>query len=717
MNNENIYLKNRTVKNILNIDLPEQTADNLSLDVRLREMINQFQRTGLYYFDDYFSFYRKDIEEVLEETNGQMTKRLEIVTRFLLLVSLSTQTAGIAAEYLYKIVNELAENKDELKKLVDLLTANLSASQLAKLEAAYFSKNNEKNPNRPTTFAHFLINLYSSHSDVGPVNNYNYSTSFFSLDEHMKEAVCWQKLEFSESGNPDLSRLAAAIATKVWLFKVPLLKKYCEEKQIDFLSLSFTQRIEHTKAALEHFSEEEKNKILDGAVELELKKRKKRFKPETRKKFLNKRTSIGAELEVGLIPYEAISTYFFYESMDREKSDLFDSRPVKNITEAVANYKDLESQAAICDRNFGIVGQLIKQVQTGQGIENQTELIKQLVGQMVNQEKKALFSKYLEQGSEVNEQFLKFFQDYWKVESLRLKFAIVKAKEALESFLKNEDSHEREIYSLFRHHMSQIRLISKHRTGTDAYGEYRLDFAKGKLKSTAAFYTREMWDLAEAAFHDMDLDNKPTQITVGWEIDSITEMLNPMKEMYKELSVLNFAAFVSGWANRKFITDLIKKQVGKDERLVKSWRNTGRGELLRDRGIPGQLEFRGFSPGKYDQPRLLEAVGYLSTAARGYVAIKLNESIKTRKEFAPDRKLAAVWKKFKKGVIAIQQKFPGSTPSLENANSWSSSEYNSGIDNFFKKIVEDWDKDDGVSAEMRKLIRATVKEIKKILGD
>lgn len=721
---------------------------------------------------DVFDDFRYLISEMVEQGAKVFNKNLEIVSNLLLWFSLSndTQVSAFIEVNLSKIVDIFAHDEKEFNKLYRMITEkHFRESQLQKLLKIHFG---EAEPLESLTLEKKVIFIKKLIAFiVGRSTNKflskNDSVSFLALDNHIKEAKIWRELELKESGNEDYARLAGTIATKIWLFKEPLLKRYCQEFTIDFVNLSFSQRAELTKKALDHFSDDEITTILDGAVLTELNKRKQQFPEEKRVRFVGKRVSMGAEFETGAMPFELATNFAWYENIDRERfgDSVVFKDSFNNLFELLAKYRDLRETFLVTKSCLLEIEKIENDFSTSEIDQKKlTTRVNSLIAKIRVSDIKEKFIQYVESGGEVNLALVGVLKQFFTAQLKDSERQMLVARNSFYDFLYAKDQRRKyeevaetstdllssmrdeahQLKDIFVHHLAESQAIG-HTISADAHGELGADFVRGGLKDNYRFYSREIWELAKAGFHDLELESRPIHLTVGFkslvdEIEFFKGDLPPRKKLEKQsklnkdilrnFSIINFAFTVAGFANRSFVFDLKKQMAekGKEELSFYGFTDTGRNQVLRKREDSESrivaMEFRDFSPDIKNIPRLFESVGDISTAAKANLVIEHNTAI-SRRKFRIDRQLNKIWQHFENEVLKIYEMFPADCPDIDDANlfsahSWSdSSSYSEKLRKvaiFYQKIITDWDKPDGVVALMRRLIIKTQKRVDKVFA-
>lgn len=698
------------------------------------------------------------LEKYLENKNLKFDKNIQYCTAVLLRLTISDHESYVqtANNELKKIIEALKNNQTEFNRLYNYILKYFSKSQISKLNQAYLKKEtNFESAENKFKFLLKIVELIAPNSTKEKnIVNENEPQEFLGLDKHVREAVAWKELEYSRSKNKDLSRLAGAIAVKVWLFKEPLLKKYCEFKKIDFNSLKFSQKAKLTKKAMGYYSKDKIAEILDEAVEKELEKRKKTFSPELKTKYKNKRVSIGVELETGIPPFEIATMFSWYENIDRKSAgdSLVFAQTFEQIFEDFAKYKDIQQNMDILEKCELIITKNDKKRKSKEIIEK----VKSIINDIENTKVKNSFLDFLEKSKSVSMEFVTFLKKYLDTElqiakakyySFKIKQKYEKRKydsvagDEMEGIDENLPDKSHQLMDVFRHHMGQIQSLN-HSVNGDAYGEYNLDYFRGNLKNSHRFYLREIWELSKAGFHDLELKDRPLHVTIGWKNDDDKEdddeennELIPddswevirseiiKKDEYimlqKEASILNFALLTSGWGNKDFIFKLNQRK-NADSKLISDYSDSGRASIIRSRlkrkkngkFIISAVEFRDFSTNQRDLPRLLQSLEQLGTAMRGFLTLEGNKK-NNQKKHNVDKKLHKIWLTFAKKVEDIHDKFDDAPP-LYDANSWINNDCSEKVNSYYKKLIEDFNKPDGVVIEMRNLIRKTVAEIEAV---
>lgn len=665
-------------------------------------------------------------------------------------------------------------NDGSYNEFYDLLTENLSSSQLKKLYDAFVPEEAlpevtaklktrkrkkqertrkraiKKRNNRTVSIKNrvkvteAIINLMDNRNRYGSTPNSvnsNYKVSFFGLDDSAREAVCWRELEREKTGNKDLARLAGAVAWNIWLFKKPLLQKYCEEKGIEYKKLGFLETAELTKEAMAYFSEEEIGEILDGAVERKMKGYERRYVEGAKEKKKGHAVSIGAEFEIIKPKFELGLIYAWYESLDREKrgDKLTDNPKIEEGFMLLAEVKDAK-------RDYEY---LFKELEALEEFLNGPYIKGMPPGDLKNLKKRR---------KEYRQNLKKAEKYYLGITKLLEKLLLIPDEESTYS---PQNSFSRstgwvdfpkvsdiaiEAFDMFTHHMSQLQSLG-HRHTTDSFGEHAFDFNEGdSTRDPYGLYLREIWELAEGGFHDLEVDRRPLHVTLGfYEYALEAKEKNRAKfleigyndfsngkelKIYQESSLLNFVMYSTGWANRELIEsfrDLDRKKKKRKQRAtIVSFKDTGRSTAIRARheGTTALgLEFRMFAPSKRDLPRLFSALGDLGTAMVSYIKINEGGSDKIDKV---DLELAEVWGDFREKAMNIYMSGFSENYKLKliqsgeykklffDANYWVKGNPDF-VNQFYRKMSDDFDQPEGVVADMRTLVRDTKRKVKDIL--
>lgn len=582
-----------------------------------------------------------------------------------------------------------------------------------------------------------LIELFASTSYNKSVSES--SAGFLGLDRAGKEAVCWQQLELSRSNNEDLSRLAGAIAWKVWLLKNPLLKKYCLDNGIEFNDLSFSKRAELTKKAVETYSEEERTSILDQAVEKELERRKKRFQPETRPEFKGKRVSIGVELEIIYPPFDLGVIYAWYENLDRSSvgETMVYEKEVNEQFSRLAVVRDLQELYRKVSHISQKADELVKKVDSTNREETDRDVLRSRVQELIdlipNQEFKVkLISKSegLELGI-IDPNILKSISNYWKSVLYMIDLKRLKAKEQFDSLIETklgeEEYEKKSFYGLrqkisrdakimldfFLHQMGQAQSLG-HKFSYDAYGEHALDYVSGDHHDPYGLLSREIWELAHSLFHDFEFDERPMHITIGWKERFERGLKISELDVTTECSILNFALIVSGLGNRKFIQDFHEKNLlaiseGREGADVLDYYENGRSTFIRYRGFQPKsvdsIEFRGFAPSKNDFPKLASKLGNLGTAMIAWFAVQEPGGYDQ-----VDSKLAEIWTNFRERIEAEYNKYYQFPPLFE-ANYWMWQSNLPKITNLYREISNTLYVEDGLMNTVAKIVTDAERQV------
>lgn len=689
------------------------------------------------------------IEKVLIEKNS-LSSESKYLIKTLLAFSFANNNIVIKSceESLMKIIGKLVqfENKDDLNWLFETLVSYLSKSQKSKLQEAYLSESTDDSlieSGGKYLLTLKLIKLFYSHVRMMHMVNMD-SPGFLNLDNSAKEAVCWKELEFSRSKNPDFARLAGTIAWRNWLFKEPLLKAYCKQNDLDFKQLNFGQKADLTKKILTQFSQEEMAQILDEATSVELERRKAVLKTETNPKLINRRVSVGIELEVKTPPFELAVIYAWFENLDRSLANdsiAFNSE-IDKLFQQIIKIKILMEDILDYTHASSAIGEISEGYEKRIYVGKQEEL-KEKVNLLISIIPEQQFANGLHAWlieNKVNLEVLELIKKYF--EKILI---IVRGKLELEKrnfiFPLTETNNTDPKYNvqaiigstlradlpdishvlldIFKHHMGQSQMLG-HGIGGDAFGEYALAYTSGNFKKPYSAHLRETWELAKTAFHSLETKKRPMHATIGWKEDSKNRELLIQEEIVKqESSLLHFALFCTGWMNREDILEFrdinrLKQAEGRRNATVEQYKDTGRGYLIRTRsdedGLYG-VEFRGLSPaGGMDQARLFEAFGDLGTAMKAYIFVESRKLNSLGKIDSIDLKLHRIWKKFKEKVKKIHEQY-NDFPNLYDADSWKSYTHSHTLTNLFLVLSEDLDDEKGLVASMRNLIKETTEEI------
>ncbi len=689
-------------------------------------------------------------------------KNLDLETKLaiksLLLLTLATNRDYLSKirEKLFVVVKTVSENKKDLQWFYDTVISNFTESQVSKLVEAYGLdptidlKYHTKKQKIEVLERLLILSTDLKYFPKGYELNYlnkNDSASFFGLDNSTKEAVCWQELEMSRSHNKDLARIAATIAWKTWLYKKPLLKEYCKKNNIDHGSLSFSQKAKFTKEAVDSYSEEETAEILEASIEKEVENRKSVLKVEKDVRFIDKRVTMGSEMEIGVPPFEAALIYAWYENLDREPAGDSVAYPekIKEMFDVLATYYDKKQELVVVEIKLSKAEMLINKLTAE---KSETPEIREQVVSLINDisEKDVRLGLlgWLETEAIIPE-FLEILTTYWENKSEYTKREVEKAKSIFTKFLVvNEGKtfkflNQRSVTSanlpdkasneakmllgVFGHHMGQIQAFG-HPVGSDAFGEYKLQYTGANFKQPYRVNLRHMWELAETGLHDLELKDRPFHTTIGWQEDlKERRLIFPEFKVLKRASVINFALMTSGWLNMEQIINL-KEQIKINQKegletFIKTFTDTGRIKMLRTRMQDFKnctsMEFRTLKPRKVDQVKLFPALGNLGTIMKAYLITESDKELNTQKADEVDNKLSEIWIKFENRADDIYKQFEN-IPPFYDANCWVDEQYLQQLNNFYKKIIEDLEKTDGVLAQMRKLIAETTKEIEAVFA-
>lgn len=691
--------------------------------------------------------------------NKKFDDESRTAVRMLLLLTLSKEKKPLfeIKSILLNLVKLISENEEDFDWLYDQVISNFTESQLTKLIEAYGfdSTMNIKSPTKEQKIEllNKLIILSTNSGNILAENRYpkylsrNDSSSFFGLDDSAKEAACWQQLEMSKSHNIDYARIAATIAWKTWLFKRPLLEEYCHKNDMDHETLSFSERANLTKKAVLSYSETEIAAILDSSIKIELEKRKSQLKVEENKKFINKRVSMGIELEIGEPPFETALIYAWYENLDRQQygDSIAYSEKIEEMFEHLSRYRDKKQELQVVNEKLSEAERILEDFTLNDKNKEQKILdrIKNLINNIQDEKIKANLLGWLDT-NEVSKEFLELIKKYFQNKSKSTNLELGKSDLAFYSFLEKErsanyrpqktststnlpweSSDETHILlDLFSHHMGEIQAIG-HPVGADAYGEYNLEYTSPNFKNPYRVNMRQTWELAKAGFHDLELKSRPIHATIGWKEDKKTrnfEIYN--SDLLKKASILNFALMTTGWTNMQAIIDIKEQSAINDingmTTEITKFTDTGKREMLLTRISLDEkieaIEFRGLRPKKNYHARLFSALGNLGTIMKANLIVESNSIQPPGKADDVDKKLSDIWVKFERKVLDIYNTFEN-IPSLHVANEWVNSGYLPEITNFYHKIIEDLDKSDGVVIQMRNLIRETNMEIQAVFEE
>lgn len=734
---------------------PNEWRSSLSLNKRdlILAMSNSIDKNGVSGIGLYdINTLSNNIIETFN-LNKKLDYESKTAVRMLLLLTLSKEKEVLSEirSIFLSLIKLISENEEDFGWFYDQVISNFTESQLTKLIEAYSfdSTMNIKSPTKEQKIEllNKLIILSTNSYDVLAGDrrpkylSKNDSPSFFGLDNSAKEAVCWQQLEMSQSHNIDYARIAANIAWKTWLFKRPLLEEYCHKNNIDYETLSFSERANLTRKAVLSYSETEIATILNSSIEIELEKRKSQLKVEKNQKFINKRVSMGIELEIGEPPFETALIYAWYENLDREQDgdSIAYSEKIEEMFKHLSACRDKKQELLIINEKLSEAKQILKDFLENDENKKQKILdrVKNLINDILDETIKNNLLNWLET-NEISEEFLEILIKYFYKKSKTTHLELEKSDEVFYSFLEkkssvdylkqrnttvknlplNSSDEAHILMDLFSHHMGEIQAIG-HPVGGDAYGEYNLEYTSPNFKNPYRVNMRQTWELAEAGFHDLELESKQIHATIGWKEDKEIRNLNIfVPNLIKKASIINFALMTTGWTNMQLIIDIKKQNAAHDKdgmtTIITQFSDTGKRKMLfvrsSDHEANEAIEFRGLRPKKNDHARLFSALGNLGTIMKANLVVELGLKYSLSDSDDVDRKLSDIWEKFEKKVLDIYDKFD-SIPSLFNANDWVNPEYLFGIKNFYHKIIEDLDKNDGVVIQMRNLIRETTKEI------
>lgn len=684
----------------------------------------------------------------------KLTKEAKYLINLLLAISVNGNffLLNKNKECLLEILKLFKKDDKDFDWFYKKVASYLTESQFTKLQEAYSgsdSKNTKNNFKGKQKIAARIISLFNDRNESQIPVLIKDSTSFLGLDNSAMEAVCWKELELSRSGSDDFARLAGTIAWRNWLFKEPLLKEFCLKNGYGYDSLSFIQKAKLTKEAVSHFAAKESARILNKATETELNRRKKTLEIETNPKFIDKRVSLGIELEMSGLSFELAIIYAWYENLDRSlvgDSVAFNNE-IEKLFKQLLHIKDQKKAIDKLEPNSQKIVQIIEKFRDDLTAEEQADLKKQvlpIIAELPDRNLRRQFKLWLKDNPLTSE-VLDLIQKLWKNKRDAAAMSYSESRETFRSFLTKPIQGRNEYYTqsingrdlpidypdvakklidIFKHHMGQAQALG-HEIGGDAYGEYSLAYTSGNFKDPYRVNLRETWELAKTSFHNLDVDERPMHVTIGWKEDmDKRRILIPERLATKESSLMNFAMLSTGWANRNFIDKFKEKnekklaEVGKTA-AINSYMDSGKGELVKNRRNENEkvwgIEFRGFSPTPgLDQARLFSSLGSLGTAMKAYMVVE-SDSLAGVKLDAVDRKLHEIWQRFSNEVKAIHNKY-GFFPDLFNAKAWQTVSYSEPLTNFYLKMAEDLDKDEGLVADMRKLVQGTTKQIDEVFS-
>lgn len=710
------------------------------------------------------------------EKGGKFDTETQVAIKLLLLMTLSKDERVLtsARSKLFDLIKLISKNKkqsrlwpsktgsdkvneENLNWFYDQVISNFTESQIKKIIETHGLDSNMdiENPTKEQKkeLLEKLINLSTNNIKILDSKysvrfiSKNDSPSYFGLDNCGKEAICWQQLEMSRSKNIDYGRLAATIAWKTWLFKKPLLKDYCLKNNIKHESLNFSEKARLTREAVLSYSEKEIATILDSSIEAELEKRKSLLKVEENQKFINKRVSMGIELEIGEPPFETALIYAWYENLDREQYDdsIAYSEKIEEMFKNLSALRDKESELQGINKKLSVSDQLLNDFTSDEDSkkENLLNRVNNLIDEIESEEIKMNLKNWL-QTNEVNKEFLEVIKSYWESKYKRTQLEVRKANLIFYSFLDKERTQDYQpqrtasnkslpirasnetyiLLDLFSHHMGKIQAIG-HSVGTDAYGEYNLAYTSANFREPYRVNIRQNWELAEAGFHDLEIKSRPIHASIGWDEDREKRKFHLKTEsLRRKASVINFALMTTGWTNMQVIIDIKNNNeaIKKDGMItvVSEHRDTGRSKMVRERpdGEPNcyAVEFRGLSPRKNEHGRLFPALGNLGTIMKANLVAESDSEYSTDIADDVDKKLSEIWIRFETKVTDIYNQFTSIAP-LYDANAWANERSSNSVKNFYLKVVEDYDKSDGVVAQMRSLILETNKEIDTVFAE
>lgn len=725
---------------------------------------------------EYDSVVRRIGDVILRQMQDrtQLTQILKAGIQLLISLSMAQRRGVIenVGMYLGLILSDLKEKKaTDFEWLYDTLTQYLTQSQLEKLTKAYMPDGIEprsvtgKNANllgrmrsalvadtvpadfsqkRESEFemASKLIKLYTSLTYKSIVKGS--SAGFLGLDRSGKEAISWKELEMSRSKNKDLAKLAGAVAWKTWLFKRPLLKKYCADNNIVYADLPFSQRAELTKKALETYREEEVSKILDDAVEAELERRKKVFKPETREKFKGKRMSLGAELEINIPPIDLGVLYGWFENIDRERvnDNIAYKKEVEEQFAKLAVWRDLEEEYVKIWRIAQKAKDLLLAATSDEPIQTEStvfnEKVKELVEQITKPDLKDLLSQVVSDPANnlADPELLQVISDHWQGVLSRIEPKREAAKKNFFAFVtpKSDDrgyarkgiqamDHQKPasrdakiMFDIFQHRMGQAQALGHPYKG-DSFGEYAFDYISGDFHDPYGLFSREIWELAHASFHDLEVTERPLHMTLGWREYYNRGLVLTESEAKREASLIHFALSFSGVGYRKAITDfhaqnLEAKAQGKEGATLTEYGDTGRETIIRIResGYFSTMEFRGFAPSKKDFPKLSRQLGNLGTAMIAWFAVNKLDNFD-----AIDVKLAKIYIEFRQKMVELHAQYDN-LPSLFNANRTTRS-HNASVEQIYREISNTFEDEDGLMNRIAKLVSDTERQVEAVFKE
>lgn len=733
-------------------DFERGAADRYSIDWRVGRLAEEGLFEGIY--PEGVSQIAAFIEKTILEKK-QLTKQAKDLIDLMLAISLNGSYGVLETNRsgLIKVLNLLEADSEDFNWFYKRVTSHLSQSQLLKMQEAVLGL---RYKNKKIDFAskHKLITeiikLFNHcEFDDYKITNIHDSTSFLGLDASGKEAIVWQKLELSRSGDGNLARLAGVIAWRNWLFKEPILKAYCLKNGIDFNKLPFSKRAALTKKAISRFSKAKLAEIIDESIQVELDRRKKSLEVEENPKFINKRVSMGIELEMSGLIFELAIIYAWYENLDRSLAgdSIAYSNEIERLFKQMGEFKDQKEVADKFKVKKSDIAQIIKSFRKDLTADELNDLKKQvepIISDLPDKSLKDSLELWLKDNP-INLDVLQLIQKIWETKFDSVNQSFTKSRESFRSlFLKTPKTHSKyisqsvfanemppeypdiakKLLDIFKHHMGQIQPLG-HKLRRDAFGEYALAHTSGNFKDPYRFNLRETWELAKTAFHNLNVDNRPMHVTIGWKEDVDKRRISISLDLvYKESSLLNFALMSTGWTNRSFITEFKEKNEAKlaaegTKATVSKIKDIGQGRLINFRESSRSLygvEFRGFSPAPgMDQARLFSALGNLGTAMKAYMVVESVSDDKDDKEKVDDvdLKLHKIWQKFRNKVEIIYGR-AGTLPSLFKANDWQSDDFSQPITNFYLKMSEDLDKDEGLVADMRKLIQETISDVDQV---
>ncbi len=686
--------------------------------------------------EDYLWFYRLLVSKLSPSEQKKIIKayRLDFLTE------------SPSKEEPLQVVEPKKSLRDAVRKL-------FLVPDIQKLDEEKISQSDHEIASKLRHKVYLLIRLYSTVTKKTMLGS---SANFLGLDRSGREALCWRELELSRALNEDYSRLAATIAWRIWLFKEPLAQHYASSHNIDFSSLSFSQRAEITKTAAEHYSEEEMAAILDAAVEAELEKRKGLLVPETRKKFKGKKVTLGAELEIINPPFELGLQYSWYENLDRNlfgdslahseeiNDDFLRFAQWKDAQEVLSNVKRLAFKVQNLQKYINIDDRSAISDEEKKRVEDD---VRELISQIDTAEVRMPFLDYMNSSEfdYLDRELLQILNQIWNLRLMQSVSRERNLREQFNAFIEKTEGEQRykklAVYKYdyflqdlsrkasimldaYKHHMGQAQAIG-HNYTYDSLGEHALSYVSGDFKQPYRLYAREIWGLAQAGFHDLETDSRPMHITIGWEEYFDRGFSISSDDVLREASILNAGLMATGVGFRKYNTsfqaeysETMRKK--KKHKQIINYGDTGRRRVLRSRQFTDEywtIEFRGFSPSKKDIPRLFNQVGWLGTAMIAYLCCeKYPHQVDD-----VDRQLAQVWETYRETMVELFEK-ERDFPPLFKANSWKVGDFTDSVEgrqltNFYRAVSRSNIRQSGFAINVKAAVFAAEKGVQRIFED